>query len=89
MRYWFASKKGWGTLLFPPVKIMKEKYPILEKAPVLCPVMWGHRLLTRGVGHLCRRDVDLTDYQISLEEKYMEANSGTGRLEMFRKLDLM
>lgn len=32
------------NLLFPELKIMQEKYPILEKAPILLPVMWVARI---------------------------------------------
>ncbi len=31
-------------LLFPKMDIMKEKYPVLKKAPVLLPVMWCSRI---------------------------------------------
>lgn len=32
-------------LFFPEFKIMKEKYPILKKAPVLLPITWVARIL--------------------------------------------
>jgi len=31
-------------LLFPEFKIMKEKYPILKKAPILLPATWMVRI---------------------------------------------
>ena len=32
-------------LFFPEFKVMKEKYPILQKVPVLLPVSWIMRIL--------------------------------------------
>lgn len=31
-------------LFFPKYKVMKGKYPVLKKVPVLLPVMWVHRI---------------------------------------------
>lgn len=45
-----GSKKGkWNyvmRLLFPEYKVIKERYPILKKAPILLPFTWVLRILT-------------------------------------------
>ena len=50
MYYQIGEKKGKGNyvrrLLFPEYKVIKQRYPILKKAPVLLPVAWGVRILT-------------------------------------------
>ena len=42
------EKGRWGyffSKLFLPAEKMREKYPVLEKAPVLFPVLWVYRLV--------------------------------------------
>lgn len=49
VHYAVGEKKGKVNylfrLLFPEFKVMKEKYPVLKKVPILLPVTWGVRLL--------------------------------------------
>jgi hypothetical protein len=33
------------TAIFPPLPVMRQQYPVLEKAPVLLPVIWPVRIL--------------------------------------------
>lgn len=40
-----GKSKYMRQLLFPEYKIMKEKYPILKKTPILLPATWVVRLL--------------------------------------------
>ena len=44
-------EKGWDGFvrdrLMPPSALMKEKYPILKKAPVLYPFVWAYRLVSK------------------------------------------
>lgn len=35
-----AKRSRWLRLALPPYSVMREKYPILEKAAILLPVMW-------------------------------------------------
>lgn len=48
IHFHIAEKKGKMAylvrLLFPEFKIMKEKYPILKKAPILLPATWMARI---------------------------------------------
>lgn len=46
---YFIGKNGTKTkylinLFFPKYKIMEEKYPILQKFPILLPITWIHRI---------------------------------------------
>jgi hypothetical protein len=34
-------------MIFPPMRLMKERYPVLRKAPFLLPVFWLWRLVSR------------------------------------------
>lgn len=49
VHYAVGERKGKANylfrLLFPEFKIMKEKYPVLKKVPVLLPATWGARWL--------------------------------------------
>ena len=36
-------------MIFPPLDMMKSRYPVLEKAPVLLPVMWPVRWVTAAL----------------------------------------
>ncbi|MBQ8963972.1 MAG: nucleotidyltransferase family protein [Clostridia bacterium] len=44
-------EKGWDgfvhSRLTPPYELMREKYPILKKAPVLYPFVWVYRLVSK------------------------------------------
>lgn len=48
VNYQIGEKKGKFNyvlrLFFPSWEIMKEKYPILNKIPILLPIMWGTRI---------------------------------------------
>lgn len=43
-RYDESSNAYFLRRLFPPLKIMKNRYPILKKTPVLLPIMWCVRI---------------------------------------------
>mgnify|MGYP002522608270 CR=1 FL=1 len=47
-----SGKKYFMSKIFPSAKILSQKYPALEKAPVLLPVFW----VVRAVGFLFRKD---------------------------------
>lgn len=48
VQYNIGKDEGRGkyllNLFFPSYKVMKNKYPVLEKQPVLLPIMWGARI---------------------------------------------
>jgi len=46
---WMVKLAYLLSCLFLPLKAMRELYPVLEKLPVLLPVMWVWRLLSRCV----------------------------------------
>lgn len=64
--------------LFPKRKYLTGRYPILQKVPVLLPVMWLHRILSYGVrllpgkrGNLSAAEsLDIGNRRIGLMKKY-------------------
>ena len=86
---WLSSNQELIRVLFPPMLVMKEKYPCLQKAPILYPLMILHRLVVKGGYHVGKRDLELKNWQFSVEESKLKPSSGTRRAELFRKLDMM
>ena len=89
MTSWKSNNRNLFGLLAPPMAIMKEKYPCLQKAPILYPLMILHRLVVRGGYHVGKRDLELKNWQFSVEESKLKPSSGTRRAELFRQLDMM
>lgn len=64
--------------IFPGRKYMNKRYPLLERVPVLLPVMWLHRLLSYGVKLLpgkrktvsAAESLDIGNKRIELMKKY-------------------
>lgn len=64
--------------LFPKRKYLTGRYPILQKIPVLLPVMWLHRLLSYGMKLLpgkrktvsAAESLDIGNKRIELMKKY-------------------
>lgn len=44
-----GKMKFFIKLLFPNMEIMKEKFPVLERFPLLLPVMWITRIVKKGI----------------------------------------
>ena len=40
-----AKRRSWLRALFPPLSAIRNRYPVLKRAPVLLPVMWVIRWL--------------------------------------------
>lgn len=45
-----SEKRSFMRTVFPKLAYMKQKYPVLEKYPVLLPVMWCARITTTFTG---------------------------------------
>jgi len=86
---WLSGNQELIRVLVPPMAVMKEKYPCLQKAPILYPLTVLHRLVVRGGCHVWKRDLELKNWQFSVEESKLQPSSGTRRAELFRKLDMM
>lgn len=56
------------TVIFPPVKQLKERYPILEKAPFLLPLMWP----IRWVSALLFRHKNINNYATIIKNRSSE-----------------
>lgn len=92
-----GSFGGWGLVdtesllraIFPPVAVMKEKYPQMKKAGFLYPVAWLHRLVVRGCYHLRKQDIEAKNWCLSVDEGKLEPSIGTRRAELFRMLEMM
>ncbi len=54
-----ARRKQMLHLCFPPRLVLQKKYPVLEKAPILLPVMW----VVRAVSVLLRKPWELRHHQ--------------------------
>lgn len=71
--------------VFPPCAVLRDAYPILEKAPVLLPFVWFYHLIRRltdrkkMVNYTKRISVDqetISDYQRSLNYVGLDFNFG-------------
>ena len=86
---WLSGNQELIRVLVPPMAVMKEKYPCLQKVPILYPLMILHRLVVKGGYHVGKRDLELKNWQFSVEESKLKPSSGTRRAELFRQLDMM
>ena len=59
--------------LFPPYKVMKQRYTLLEKLPFLLPFFWIWRLIRAA---FCRRKAAAAEYRYIREKSRKEKKSG-------------
>ena len=71
--------------LFPSKRDLEQKYPYIQKYPILLPMAWLHRLFFRGSKAV--KNGALTTYMVTDEGKVSAA--GKARVQMFRKLEMM
>ena len=88
-----SSKSKSKTLiyrLFPPVLIMKYKYPVLRKAPVLLPFCWIHRAFEGVFFKHKLVNVFMKEYKESPDQvrAYVEEMEKLGLEEWVERVDL-
>lgn len=59
------------TVIFPPVDILKNRYPVLEKAPWLLPLMWP----VRWISALFFRHKNISNYSKIIQNRSAEKTS--------------
>lgn len=74
-----------GTVLFPPVHKLRQKFPYLNRWPVLLPVAWLHRLVFRGGKAV--RNGELTNGMVLDPEKI--GSAAKERIGLFRELEML
>lgn len=65
--------KYFAERLFPPYKVMKQRFTLLEKLPFLLPFFWIWRLIR---GAFCRRKAAAAEYRYIREKSRKEKKSG-------------
>ncbi len=85
-----SKKKTLMYRLFPPVLIMKYKYPVLRKAPVLLPFCWIHRAFEGVFFKHKLVNVFMKEYKESPEQvrQYVEEMETLGLEEWVERVDL-
>lgn len=67
--------------IFPKRKYLTGRYPILQKVPVLLPVMWGHRLFSYGMKLLPGKKKTVSAAE--------SLNIGNRRIELMKKYQII
>ena len=80
----WKSSMYWKAL-FPSKRDLEQKYPYIQKYPILLPMAWLHRLFFRGSKAV--KNGALTTYMVTDEGKVSAA--GKARVQMFRNLEMM
>jgi hypothetical protein len=75
----------WRHALFPTIRTLAEKYPVVREKPWYIPYAWMHRLIVRGFGGLIRGRIKT---QIVVNPDKVNQTGGA-RVEMFRKLGML
>ena len=65
--------KYFAERLFPPYKVMKQRFTLLEKLPFLLPFFWIWRLIRAA---FCRRKAAAAEYRYIREKSRKEKKSG-------------
>lgn len=65
--------KYFAERLFPPYKVMKQRFTLLEKFPFLLPFFWIWRLIRAA---FCRRKAAAAEYRYIREKSRKEKKSG-------------
>lgn len=84
MIYWY--RYGYLRALFPSRAHLAERYPVIIRRPYLLFFVWIHRLLFHGIHrifHGALKTPGASDGEASLSV------AGKGRLEMFKKLEML
>lgn len=80
------TKRDVHSALFPPLAVMRQKYPILHKHPRLYAFCWLHRLFTRGIRRLFSSK-RLSNRKVS-DEQALSEKAGE-RVQLFKQFEMM